>query len=300
MHTIQSFTRQCRELQSRYRESIGEPMGVGPLRTSKNLQISMIAGGEESGKNFLTPFAFEYAKQRVAGKQKNETIEEYRLFNNLLSSQPMAFNLFCPLIQLMHEDKEAIVTQIVQAIFPTIAIGRVTEVDLEYLHTDIENYLGDKTAMDAIIRYQDPSGRPCIIAIETKYTDVLGENSASRTERQKALISQLHYFQPEAEAQLLDGRKAISQIYRNFLLAECYRINEPAHEAYSVILAPQDHPTTQQEVASLRGELKEEYRYKVLDITLEYFVDRTLTVCPPASQKPFLAFKERYLQSLNR
>lgn len=128
MHTIQSFTRQCRELQSRYRESIGEPMGVGPFRSSKNLQISMIQNGEQSGKNFLTPFAFEYAKQRISGKQKNETIEEYRLFNNLLSSQPMAFNLFCPLIQMMQEGKEANVTQIVQAIFPQIAIGRVTEV----------------------------------------------------------------------------------------------------------------------------------------------------------------------------
>ena len=38
----------------------------------------MIVGGEESGKNFLTSFPFQYAKQRVIGKQKNETIEEYR------------------------------------------------------------------------------------------------------------------------------------------------------------------------------------------------------------------------------
>ena len=129
-------------------------MGVGPLRSSRHLQISMIKNGELTGKNFLTPFAFEYAKQRIAGKQKNETIEEYRLFNNLLSSQPMAFNLFCPLIQMMQEGNGAAVTQIVQAIFPQIAIGRVTEVGLEYLHTDIDNYLGDKTAMDAIIRHQ--------------------------------------------------------------------------------------------------------------------------------------------------
>lgn len=296
MQTIQSFTRQCRELQSRYRESIGEPMGVGPFPSSKDLQISMIAGGEESGKNFLTPFAFQYAKQRVANKQKNETIEEYRLFNNLLSSQPMAFNLFCPLIQMMHEGQEEIVTRIVKSIFPQIAIGKVTEVGLEYLHTDIENYLGDKTAMDAIIRYEDTECRLCIIAIETKYTDVLGENSASRTERQKALIRQLQYFQPEAETKLLDGTKAISQIYRNFLLSECYRINEPAHEAYSVVLAPKDHPTTQHEVASLREELKDGYRYKVLDITLEYFIDQALCACPKEYQKPFLDFKDRYLR----
>lgn len=150
--------------------------------------------------------------------------------------------------------------------------------------------------MDAIIRYKDSSDRPCFIAIEAKYTDVLGENSASRAERQKALISQLQHFPPETEAQLLDGTKAISQIYRNFLLTECYRINEPAHEAYSVVLAPKDHPTTQQEVASLREELKEEYRYKVFDISLEKFVEQTLSVCPEEYRKSFLDFEERYLR----
>ena len=59
----------------------------------------------------------------------------------------MAFNLFCPLIQMMQEGKEETVTQIVYAIFPQIAIGRVAEIGLEYLHTAIENYLGDKTAI---------------------------------------------------------------------------------------------------------------------------------------------------------
>ena len=293
------FTKRCRHLQGLYRESLGLEMGVGPYATSKNKHENMIVGGEVSGKNFLTPFAFEYAKQRIVNKQKNETIEEYRLFNNLLSSQPMAFNLFCPLIQLMCEGKEAIVTLIAQAIFPQIAIGKVTVVDLEYLHTDIENYLGDKTAMDAIIRYEDTQSRPCIIAIETKYTDVLGENSARHTERQKALIRQLGYFLSEAETKLLDGTKAISQIYRNFLLTESYRINEPAHEAYSVVLAPKDHPTTQQEVASLREELRVEYRYKVLDITLEQFVQKTLDVCPEEYLKPFHDFRERYLNLSN-
>jgi hypothetical protein len=51
----------------------------------------MISGGEVSGKNFLMKEAFEYAKKRVAKKSKNETIDGFRLFNNLLSSQPMTF-----------------------------------------------------------------------------------------------------------------------------------------------------------------------------------------------------------------
>ena len=36
------------------------------------------------------------SQKRVAEKSKNETIAEFRLFNNLLSSHPMTFNLFYP------------------------------------------------------------------------------------------------------------------------------------------------------------------------------------------------------------
>ena len=184
MDNIRAFTEKCRRLQSCFREEIQEPMGVGPWRTSAKEQISMIANGEKTGRNFVNPFTFDYAKQRVEGKRRNETIDEYRLFNNLLSSQPMAFNLFCPLIQTLQDGKEELTTKIVQSIFPDFNIDKVTKVKLEYLHTKIENYLNDRTAMDAIIRYTDTEGLSCFIAIETKYTDVLGTNSATHTDKQ--------------------------------------------------------------------------------------------------------------------
>ena len=94
--SINDFTKKCRLLQSLYHKEIQEPMGVGPWRISKTKQISMIVNGEKSGKNFVSTFTFEYAKKRTEGKKRNETIDEYRLFNNLLSSQPMAFSLFVP------------------------------------------------------------------------------------------------------------------------------------------------------------------------------------------------------------
>lgn len=254
----------------------------------------MIANGENTGRNFVNDFTFEYAKQRIAGK-KNETIDEYRLFNNLLSSQPMAFNLFCPLIQMLKEGKDELATRIVQSTFPDFNIGQVTEIELEYLHTDVENYLNDRTAMDAIIRYTDTEGLSRFIAIETKYTDVLGTNSATHTDKQKALIKELGFFKPESEAALLNDEKSISQIYRNFLLSECYRIKEPAHECYSIVLSPKDHPTTEEEVSSLQQELKPEYQYKIQAVSLEDFVERILKVCPSEESKPFIWFKNRYL-----
>lgn len=84
-----AFTRKARLLQSMYRVEIGEEEGFGPTRASKRKYGNMISGGEVSGKNFLMKETFEYTKERVANKRENETIDGFRLFNNLLSSQPI-------------------------------------------------------------------------------------------------------------------------------------------------------------------------------------------------------------------
>ena len=177
--TIKEFTQKCRELQGAYRERMGEPMGVGPWppeNKKSRPQINMLVDGKKTGKNFVNEFTFNYAKYRVENKQHNETIDEYRLFNNMLSSQPMAFNLFCPFIQMLKEGKEEVVTTIFKAIFPDKHIREVTKVELEFLHTKIENYLNDCTAMDAIVRYKDTDGKPAFIAIETKFAANLAGN----------------------------------------------------------------------------------------------------------------------------
>ena len=84
----------------------------------------------------------------------------------MLSSQPMAFNLFCPFIEMRQQGKGDIVSRIFQNIFPDKYISEVTEVGLEYLDTDIKKYLNDNTAMDAIVRYKDTDGKPAFIAID--------------------------------------------------------------------------------------------------------------------------------------
>ena len=60
-------------------------------------------------KNFLTKHAFNYAKERTNPENKKpyETIESDRLFNNPLSNQPMAFNLFCPLRKMLNKLTDA-------------------------------------------------------------------------------------------------------------------------------------------------------------------------------------------------
>jgi hypothetical protein len=203
------FTEKCRDLQGSYREHLGEPRGVGPHFKNGKPQVNMLVDGEKTGKNFVNDFTFNYAKRRVENKQPHETIDEYRLFNNMLSSQPMAFNLFCPFIQMLEQGKAEVVSRIFQNIFPDKHIGEVTEVGLEYLHTDIKNYLNDLTAMDAIVRYKDTEGKPAFIAIETKYTDVLNEKTSRRRNVEyDKWIKQLGMFKPDTEAELIKSALA--------------------------------------------------------------------------------------------
>lgn len=274
-------------------------MGVGPWRNSATKYTNMLVNGEKTGKNFVNEFTFEYAKKRVENKRKNETIDEYRLFNNMLSSQPMAFNLFCPFIQMLQDGKGDEVTAVFQAIFPDKNIQTITDVGLEYLHIDVEDYLNDRTAMDAIVRYIDIDKKPSFIAIETKYTDILGTNSGSKNAKYSEWIKRIGMFKPETEKALLDGTKPISQIYRNFLLTESYGIVEGANHCYSVVLAPAQHPTTEEEVASLKNELKEEFQYKIASISLEFFIEKALPLISSENIKPFLYFKDRYIEALN-
>jgi len=105
-------------------------------------------------------------------------------------------------------------------------------------------------------------------------------------------------FKPETEAKLLSGEKVVTQIYRNFLLTECYGIVEKANRCYSVVLAPALHPTTDKEVASLKDELRPEYQYKISSVTLEDFSKIALKACPEENKYPFWYFRKRYLSFL--
>lgn len=279
------FVADCRELQSIYRVEIGEEIRPYVGRDGKQHYYgNYIDGGKDSGANFLTPCAFEYAKYRVRHRKPNETIHEDRLFNNLLSSQPMAFNLFCPLRKIREEAPD-VATRVIQSALPMYPIQEVTDIDLEFIPEKYKELTGDKSAMDAIIRFVDTTGKKSFIAIETKYSENLGTNEPSKKEKAVEVINKLKCFSPNAK---------LTQIYRNFLLSEAYA-NKEGLESYSIILAPERHPLTKTEVASFVQELAPEYKHKPREITLEDFVGKLIETCPNEYKQAFADFFDRYL-----
>ncbi len=287
------FVAKCRLLQSIYRTEIGEDEGYIQRGEKRYYYGNYIMNGEKSGKNFLEDYIFNYAKDRVKNCKYYETINEERLFNNLLSSQPMAFNLFCPLIKMLEED-ESSTTDILRAALPDYNINKVTKIDLEFIPDNYKKLTNDLTAMDAIIEFTDNEGIPSFIAIETKYSENLGINEASRKGKGKETITSLGIFRTEIKERIENKEVNLTQIYRNFLLSETYGINQNK-KAYSIVLAPQEHPTTADEVNSLKNELKEEYRYKISSVNLEDFVLKLIEKSQGKYQATFRAFYDRYL-----
>ena len=301
------FVAKCRKLQSIYRYEIGEEIRpyidrYGNVHYYGNYISNGEIPKEGCWKNFLTEYAFEYANYRVEHKEIYETIESDRLFNNLLSSQPMAFNLFCPLRQMLEESPET-ATNVIKAALTGYPIDKVTEVELEFIPKNNESLIGDKSAMDAIIRFEDEAGKRGFIAVETKYSENLGtnvaydrDNEGNKIPRKQNLIAvqELSRFIPTAEHSIMTGDTPLTQVYRNFLLSEMYGYKEGLL-SYSIILAPQDHPTTKKELESLTGGLRDEYKGKVKNINLEDFVYAIIHNCPDKYRAVFKQFYDRYL-----
>ena len=94
------FKRNTRLLQALWREKQGLPIGSQPMRPGEGKPTRPLGSrieletARESGANFLTDGVREAASNRIANPQPHQTLDEDRLYCDLLSSMPLCFNLF--------------------------------------------------------------------------------------------------------------------------------------------------------------------------------------------------------------
>jgi hypothetical protein len=168
------FTARMRFHQSWYRaEVLKLPYGTGPKINSKTSYGNMLTLEDgEKGRNFLRPHIFEVAKRRVA--ESKGMVDRFRLFCNMLSSQPMCFNLFGPLV-----DDAEYATRLFKLLLPG-EIERVDKVRLEYSPEPVKEYLNDQTAFDAYVEYTSLDGSNAFIGFETKLTESFSRKICSQ------------------------------------------------------------------------------------------------------------------------
>ena len=237
------FAARMRAHQSWWRAArLRAPFGTGPALTSTSRYGSYLTAEDaEQGLNFLDSRIFDVVRDRMAA---GPGVERFRCLRNLLSSQPLCFNLF----GLLVDDPET-ATRFLTALFPD-EIAQVRSVWIEYSPSPKVEYLGDNTAFDAFVIYDRVDGMPAFLGIETK----LSEPFSSRvydTARYREVARASRVFRDAEDPKLADIHW--NQLWRDHLLAEALIQHPSAPEALSGRLVVVHHPADKRCVAALSG-----------------------------------------------
>jgi hypothetical protein len=189
----------------------------GPNPAAKELNVcNTILGGEASGKNFLTPATEKAVKATIAarGPRSAGLLNQDRLFNNLLSSQPLAFNFFGELQQDL-----SLAKKVFAALIP--GLEEVTAVLFEYAPTPKENYTGDNSAFDVALEIR-VGGQTGLLGLECKYTDSFSAREYD-TDKYRSVFNDSAAF---ADPYPSYTASAFNQLFRNQLIAEALKQNK--------------------------------------------------------------------------
>lgn len=264
-----AFSANARLLQSKWREGKGYP----ELKLGNFLDIDF---AKRTKSNFLTTNIKQLVTKEVANiKKTGALIGEPRIWNNLLSSQPLCFNLFGEL----HFDLD-LATNFFQKIFPNL-LDRVIDIKFEYSPGRGNNkYIGDHSAFDVFVEYSKDD-RTGFIGIEVKYAESLREETmAKATKNFKPLYENLTinsgFFKPNTVGFL--KRPPIAQIWRDHLLAIATK--QDYDEGFFVFLFPSKNNQCQKGVDSYQQYLMFDNNKQncFYPMHLEYFIDTMIKV----------------------
>jgi hypothetical protein len=215
------FAARMRFHQSWYRaKMLKVSFGHGPRRNSPSLYGNYLTQEDgNQGLNFFTPQLgeriFSVVKQRLA--ENKGAIEPYRLLCNMLSSQPMCFNLFGPLV-----NDFGLATALLKPLFPD-EILEVTRVKLEFAPEPATEYLNDHTAFDAYVEYTALDGNKGFIGIETKLVEPF---TLAEHEHKEYWKWSHHEDAPWVEITLSNLRDVkINQLWRDHLLGVAMQLH---------------------------------------------------------------------------
>jgi hypothetical protein len=178
--------------------------------------------------NFFDKATATYAKARaVEVHSEGGTLDQYRLEHNMLSSMPLCFNLFGAL-----RGSPDLPRLLLEAF--RIPVAQVVDVTCEWAPLDRKAHLEDRTAFDAFVRFSTPTGEPCFLAVETKYTETF-----SPTEYPNPIYAQ----RTDSSTWLRHGVSdvlrppATNQLWRNLLLAESLAATSEFHDGWTAVLS---------------------------------------------------------------
>ena len=183
-----AFKRRARLHQALWRESRGLKIGSQPMRPqlgqpSRPLGSRIaVDAARELQSNLLNEDVRRAVRDRLANPQPHQTLNEDRLYCDLLSSMPMCFNLFGALWADL-----AMADRAVRAWWPDVP-GRVCAVRFEWSpgRRLPGQYLENRSALDVAFELAMKDGSRGILGVETKYhEDCRGKKAPSSDRRRR-------------------------------------------------------------------------------------------------------------------
>ena len=268
-----------RALQSWYRQNaLHAPHGQDRTGRPIGSLLAEEAVAENPGLNFLHEDVGRYADARIP---LGGALDERRLRHNMLSSQPLCFNIFGYL------RGQGTVGPLLERVF-NLDIQKVESVECESAPPKLE-HLKDNTAFDAFVVYRSRSGKRGFLGIETKYTESFSQQEY-RTDTYAEVAKSSGRFKEGAEERLWGH--ATNQLWRMALLASSL-LRQGAYDTGQIaVLALEDDPGVRAAVEGLRCELLEPNSF-LQSVTIEAFASE----CRALSNLADLAetFTKRYL-----
>lgn len=233
-----------------------------------------------AGYNFLTPGIFDLAERRIA--EGTGKVEDFRLLHNMLSSQPMCFNLFGELA-LDHN----LATKLVRALWGE-HIARITDVRIEWAPEPVAEYLDDRTAFDAFIEYEMEDGQAGFVGIETKLSESFSPRCYDKPTYRRWMTADSPW---RADANKEVAKTRHNQLWRDHLLAWSllrHRGSKYKEGGLMVVYHPEDCRC---------GRVLEGYRALLRDTATfsSFDLAEVVSAWKPLAGEWLLKFEQRYL-----
>jgi hypothetical protein len=215
------FQREARLRQALWRERHGYPIGEHrgwPLGSRLAMPFA-----KDSLANYLTDTIRDVVRAEVldAKRADGKLYQEPRIFDDLLSSQPLCFNLFAELQRDL-----GLASAALQLLMSAPGV-RVTGIEFEHSPGGGDpRFTGDRSAFDVFVVYSTPRLPRAFIGIEVKYVEDLDGPVARHRPRYEEVADAMGAFLPDDRSKLRQA--PLEQLWRDHLLVGSLALDDDA------------------------------------------------------------------------
>ena len=235
------FRKRARLLQSLWREERDLQTGTLEGTTDGKLRGACLRMPEAKAalSNFLTENIREVVRTEMDNRG-DKLYGEPRIYNHLLSSQPLCFNLFG---ELKYEADLGTATKALKDMSGG-RIDKVLSIDFEYSPgRGNDRYTGDRSAFDVYIEYKTQLGERGFVGIEVKYHEDMKEETRKEAEKHyrdhgqrcEDIATRMGCFHDTSKLR----NPPLAQIWRDHLLMGVHKLENKYDDAFFVVLSPE-------------------------------------------------------------